>query len=59
VRVAESGIHSAEDVSSLRGVGYNAFLIGESLMRAESPGTALRELMGVRSTQHSVPSTQS
>lgn len=58
VRVAESGIHSAEDISSLRAAGYNAFLVGESLMRAESPGTALRELMGVRSSQYSVPSTQ-
>jgi indole-3-glycerol phosphate synthase len=45
VRVAESGIHSAEDVARLRAVGYNACLVGESLMRAESPGEALRELM--------------
>jgi len=45
VRVAESGIHSAEDVARLRAVGYDAFLVGESLMRAESPGEALRELL--------------
>lgn len=57
VRVAESGIQSAEDVSRLRNAGYDAFLIGESLMRAERPGEALRELMTpVHSTQHSVPS---
>ena len=47
VRVAESGIHSAEDVARLRAAGYDAFLVGESLMRAASPGEALRELMRV------------
>jgi indole-3-glycerol phosphate synthase len=57
VRVAESGIHSAGDVARLRGAGYDAFLVGESLMRAESPGDALRELLGP-STRYSVPSTQ-
>ena len=56
VRVAESGIHSAEDVARLRAVGYDAFLVGESLMRAASPGAALRELMHVPSTQYPVPS---
>jgi len=49
VRVAESGIHSGEDVAQLQAAGYQAFLIGESLMRAESPGAALRELMQVPS----------
>jgi indole-3-glycerol phosphate synthase len=57
VRVAESGIHSAEDVARLRGAGYDAFLVGESLMRAASPGEALRGLLGP-STQYSVRSTQ-
>jgi indole-3-glycerol phosphate synthase len=42
VRVAESGIRSGEDITRLRMVGYQAFLIGESLMRAERPGKALR-----------------
>jgi indole-3-glycerol phosphate synthase len=45
VRVAESGIHSGADVARLRGAGYDAFLIGESLMRAEHPGEALTVLM--------------
>jgi len=52
VRVAESGIHSAEDVARLRTAGYDAFLVGESLMRAERPGDALRELMGVPSVEY-------
>src|ERR1700758_878805 len=30
VRVAESGIHSADDVAQLRAAGYDAFLVGES-----------------------------
>ena len=45
VRVAESGIHSGADVARLRSAGYDAFLIGESLMRAERPGEALKILM--------------
>jgi indole-3-glycerol phosphate synthase len=45
VRVAESGIRSGEDIVRLRDAGYQAFLIGESLMRAERPGMALRELI--------------
>jgi indole-3-glycerol phosphate synthase len=44
VSVAESGIHSGADIANLRAVGYQAFLIGESLMRSESPGEALRAL---------------
>jgi len=54
VKVAESGIRSGEDIARLRAVGYQAFLIGESLMRAERPGEALREL--VASSELRVPS---
>jgi len=50
VRVAESGIRSGVDITRLREVGYHAFLIGESLMRAERPGDALRELMAQASS---------
>ncbi len=57
VRVAESGIHSAEDVARLRRAGYDAFLVGESLMRADSPGGALRSLL-VPNTRDSVTSTR-
>jgi len=45
LRVAESGIHSGEDIDRLRSAGYGAFLIGESLMREENPGKALRNLI--------------
>jgi indole-3-glycerol phosphate synthase len=43
--VAESGIRSGADIARLRAAGYQAFLIGESLMSAESPGQALRALI--------------
>jgi indole-3-glycerol phosphate synthase len=45
VRVAESGIHTREDMQRLRSAGYEAFLIGESLMRQQRPGEALRKLV--------------
>ena len=45
VKVAESGIHTAADMKRLLTAGYEAFLIGESLMRKDEPGVALRELL--------------
>jgi indole-3-glycerol phosphate synthase len=45
VRVAESGIHTAADLKLLRQAGFDAFLVGESLMRQPEPGVALKELL--------------
>jgi indole-3-glycerol phosphate synthase len=45
VRVAESGIHSTEHLELLRTAGFDAFLIGESLMRQADPGATLRGLL--------------
>lgn len=45
VRVAESGISSGEDLARLRAAGFDAFLIGESLMRQPDPGAALAALL--------------
>lgn len=45
IAVSESGLRSAEDLSKLRAVGFNAFLIGEGLMREAEPGPALRRLI--------------
>jgi indole-3-glycerol phosphate synthase len=44
VRVAESGIHSNIDVARLRSVGFQAFLVGEHLMKSGDPAAALRAL---------------
>ncbi|OIO59103.1 MAG: indole-3-glycerol phosphate synthase TrpC [Alphaproteobacteria bacterium CG_4_10_14_0_2_um_filter_63_37] len=43
--VSESGIHSRDDVQRLLSRGVHGFLIGESLMRHEDPGTKLAELL--------------
>ena len=52
VRVAESGIATSEDLVRLSAAGFDAFLIGESLMRQPDPGAALAELLaGVVATR--------
>ena len=48
VKIAESGIRNADDVKALRAAGADGFLVGETLMRAERPGEALKELVGER-----------
>jgi indole-3-glycerol phosphate synthase len=45
VAVAESGIEAGGDIARLRAAGYDAFLIGETLMKAPSPGDALKALL--------------
>ena len=44
--VAESGLRFGDDLRRLKALGYCGFLVGESLMRAERPGRALRDLIG-------------
>ncbi|HYG64217.1 MAG TPA: indole-3-glycerol phosphate synthase TrpC [Thermoanaerobaculia bacterium] len=46
LRVAESGIRDALDVLLLRDSGFDAFLIGESLLLADDPAAKLCELVG-------------
>jgi len=43
--ISESGIRSADDIRRLMDVGYRGFLIGESLMKRDAPGSALAELI--------------
>jgi len=43
--VAESGIRSRADIDRLMEAGFNAFLVGEHLMRAPDPADALWSLM--------------
>lgn len=44
--VSESGIHDGADIQRLKSAGFNAFLVGEHLMRAADPGAALEQLIG-------------
>ena len=45
VLVSESGIHTGSDIRRLKAAGFNAFLVGEHLMRAADPGAALGQLI--------------
>jgi len=45
ILVSESGINTGSDIHQLKAAGYQAFLIGEHLMRAPDPGEALRLLL--------------
>ncbi len=45
VRVSESGIEERGDIDRLREAGFDAFLIGERLMREADPEAALRRLV--------------
>jgi indole-3-glycerol phosphate synthase len=46
VVVAESGITERGHVSELEDAGVDAILVGEALMRADDPASAVRELLG-------------
>jgi indole-3-glycerol phosphate synthase len=46
IRVAESGIVGPAEVARLRAAGYNAFLVGESLLRQNDRAAAVRRLCG-------------
>jgi indole-3-glycerol phosphate synthase len=43
--VAESGIHTADDVARVRDMGVDAILVGEALVTAKDVGAKVRELV--------------
>jgi indole-3-glycerol phosphate synthase len=45
LKVSESGIHSTRDIDRLRAAGYQAFLVGEHLMKSTDPAAAVRALL--------------
>ena len=45
LRVAESGMHTAEAIRRAKSAGADGFLVGTALMRAERPGEKLKELL--------------
>jgi indole-3-glycerol phosphate synthase len=53
LRVTESGISGGTDVARLRAAGFDAFLVGESLMRQADPGEALRAMIAEAASAHS------
>jgi indole-3-glycerol phosphate synthase len=45
ILISESGINTGADIRRLKSASFNAFLVGEHLMRANDPGAALRRLI--------------
>lgn len=50
ISVSESGLESARDLERLRAAGFDAFLIGEHLMREADPAAALHSLLARANT---------
>jgi indole-3-glycerol phosphate synthase len=48
VKVAESGIRDSADVRRLEACGFDAVLVGESLVTSSDPAAAVRMLRGAR-----------
>jgi indole-3-glycerol phosphate synthase len=46
IRVAESGIERRGQIETLAAAGFDAFLVGETLLRAEDPEGMLKSLRG-------------
>ncbi|SME93677.1 indole-3-glycerol phosphate synthase TrpC [Pseudobacteriovorax antillogorgiicola] len=43
--ISESGIETLSDIKSLQSIGYQGFLVGTSLMKTGTPGSALKKLI--------------
>ncbi len=46
VKVAESGVRGADDARSLRSAGYDAVLVGETLVTSGDPASTIADLIG-------------
>ena len=55
VAVSESGLRTSEDLARLQRAGFDAFLIGERLMKQPDPAQALRELVNPRRADAAAP----
>jgi indole-3-glycerol phosphate synthase len=51
IAVSESGLRTHNDLLRLRSAGFDAFLIGESLMLSSDPGAALANLLAIAPPQ--------
>ena len=45
ITIAESGIHTHDDVRRVADAGFDAILVGEALMKAPNPGVKLRQFL--------------
>ncbi|HKN60160.1 MAG TPA: indole-3-glycerol phosphate synthase TrpC [Candidatus Acidoferrales bacterium] len=52
VAVSESGLRTHEDLVRLRRGGFDAFLIGEHLMKSADPAEPLRQFLGAEGAGH-------
>ena len=52
ITVSESGIYEREDVLTLQTAGFDAILVGESLMRSEDIAGKLQALRGAKVKEH-------
>jgi indole-3-glycerol phosphate synthase len=48
ITISESGINTKADCEILRENGFDAVLVGESLMREADPGKAIFQLLGIQ-----------
>ena len=55
IMISESGLRHPEELRHLQALGFRGFLIGEGLMRAKKPGTALRDLLARAGERQIVP----
>ena len=46
VKIAESGVRGPSDARALRGAGYDAVLVGETLVTSDDPAAAIAALIG-------------
>jgi indole-3-glycerol phosphate synthase len=52
IAVSESGLRTHEDLVRLRRAGFDAFLIGEHLMKSADPAEPLRQFLGAQGAGH-------
>ena len=45
LKIAESGMHTPDDINRMRSIGFRGFLIGEALMGAKDPSTKLKSFI--------------
>jgi indole-3-glycerol phosphate synthase / phosphoribosylanthranilate isomerase len=59
IMISESGLQDAKSLCHLQSLGFRGFLIGEALMRASDPETALRDLIAGAEDQPSLQHSSS